>query len=138
VSVPHARRLGEYIQSAFRVATTNVPGPVFLEMPLDFLFDNVEEKEATQYDNYRTEAGVGPDPRFVEKAFELLRAAQRPVCLVGSQLFWSRRREAYPEFVRTFGMPIYVNGQARGRSIPTTRTGSSRPERTRSSAPTSS
>src|SRR5947199_404480 len=40
--------------------------------------------------------------------------APRPVCLVGSQLFWSRRREAYPEFVRTFGMPVYVNGQARG------------------------
>src|SRR5439155_1551082 len=28
--------------------------------------------------------------------------------------FWSRRREAYPDFVRTFGMPVYVNGQARG------------------------
>ena len=114
VSVPHARRLGEYVQAAFRVATTNVPGPVFLEMPLDLLFDNVEESEVVSYDNYRTEAGVAPDPRFVEKAFELLRAAQRPVCLVGSQLFWSRRREAYPEFVRTFGMPVYVNGQARG------------------------
>jgi hypothetical protein len=32
---------------------------------------------------------------------------------VGSQLFWSRRREAYGEFVRTFGMPVYV-GQGRG------------------------
>jgi acetolactate synthase-1/2/3 large subunit len=83
-------------------------------MPLDLLFDNVEESEVVSYDNYRTEAGVAPDPRFVEKAFELLRAAQRPVCLLGSQLFWSRRREAYPEFVRTFGMPVYVNGQARG------------------------
>src|SRR5437762_6095023 len=28
VSVPHARRLGEYTASAFRVATTNVPRPV--------------------------------------------------------------------------------------------------------------
>jgi len=114
VSVPHARRLGDYIQTAFRVATTNVPGPVFLEMPLDLLFDNVEEGEAVQYDNYRTEAAVGPDPRFVERAFELLRGAERPVCLVGSQLFWSRRREAWAEFVPTFGMPVYVNGQARG------------------------
>ncbi len=26
-------------------------------------------------------------------------ARNGPVCLVGSQLFWSRRREAYPEFV---------------------------------------
>src|SRR5438552_3244302 len=113
-SVPHARRLGEYVASAFRVATTNVPGPVFLEMPLDLLFDNLEESEVVVPERSRTEAGVAPDPRYVERAFDLLRGAQRPVCLVGSQLFWSRRREAYPEFVRTFGMPIYVSGQARG------------------------
>jgi acetolactate synthase-1/2/3 large subunit len=114
VSVPHARRLGEYVSAAFRVATTNVPGPVFLEMPLDLLFDNVEEHDVVVAEQSRTEAGLAPDPRYVERAFDLLRGAQRPVCLVGSQLFWSRRREAYPEFVRTFGMPVYVNGQARG------------------------
>src|SRR3989475_3818173 len=114
VSVPHARRLGEYVATAFRVATTNVPGPVFLEMPLDLLFDNVEESEVVAYEHTRTEAGVAADPRYVERAFDLLRGAQRPVCLVGSQLFWARRREAYPEFVRTFAMPVYVNGQARG------------------------
>jgi acetolactate synthase I/II/III large subunit len=118
VAVPSARRLGEYVQTAFRVATTNVPGPVFLEMPLDFLFDQVEESDIVEYDRSRTEAGVGADPRYVERAFELLRGAERPVCLVGSQLFWSRRREAYPEFVRTFGMPVYVNGQARGSLSP--------------------
>src|SRR6266403_1039314 len=104
----------QYVASAFRVATTNVPGPVFLEMPLDLLFDNLEESEVVVPERSRTEAGVAPDPRYVERAFDLLRGAQRPVCLVGSQLFWSRRREAYSEFVRTFGMPIYVNGQARG------------------------
>ena len=116
VSVPSARRLGEYVSNAFRVATTNVPGPVFLEMPLDLLFDTVEEDDvvAPPAGRSRTEAGIAPDPRFVERAFDLLRGAQRPVGLVGSQLFWSRRREAYPDFVRTFGMPIYVNGQARG------------------------
>jgi acetolactate synthase-1/2/3 large subunit len=114
VSVPSARRLGEYVAAAFRVATTNVPGPVFLEMPLDLLFDQVEERDVVVPERSRTAAGVGPDPVYVERAFELLRGAQRPVCLVGSQLFWSRRREAYPEFVRTFELPVYVNGQARG------------------------
>jgi acetolactate synthase-1/2/3 large subunit len=113
-SVPSARRLGEYVSTAFRVATTNVPGPVFLEMPLDLLFESVEDEQVIVSEQYRTEAGIAPDPRFVERAFEVLRGAARPVCLVGSQLFWSRRREAYADFVRTFGMPVYVNGQARG------------------------
>ena len=114
VSVPSSARLGEYIATAFRIATTNVPGPVFLEMPLDFLFDNVDDKDIVGWAHSRTRAGLAPDPDYVEGAFELLRGAQRPVCLVGSQLFWSKRREAYPEFVKTFGMPVYVNGQARG------------------------
>ena len=39
------------------------------------------------------------------------------MALVGTQLRWSRRREAYPKFVETFGMPIYVNGLGRG-SLP--------------------
>jgi acetolactate synthase-1/2/3 large subunit len=53
----------------------------------------------------------------VEEAFFLLRDAERPVALVGSQLFWSRQRDAYLPFVETFGLPVYVNGQARG-SLP--------------------
>ncbi|HZP43996.1 MAG TPA: thiamine pyrophosphate-binding protein [Candidatus Binatia bacterium] len=114
VSVPSTERLGEYVASAFRVATTNVPGPVFLEMPLDLLFNTVEEDKVVVPEKSRTDAAVGCDLRAVERAFELLRGAARPVALVGSQLFWSRRREAYPEFVRTFGLPVYVNGQARG------------------------
>src|SRR5439155_15513121 len=68
VSVPHARRLGEYVSSAFRVATTNVPGPVFLEMPLDLLFDNVEEHDVIVAEKSRTAAGVAPDPQYVERA----------------------------------------------------------------------
>ena len=114
VSVPSARRLGEYVATAFRVATTNVPGPVFLEMPLDLLFDVVDDRDIVVPEQSRTDAAVGPDPRYVERAFELLRGAERPVCLVGSQLFWSKRREAYHDFVNAFGMPTYVNGQARG------------------------
>lgn len=117
VSVPHARRLGEYVATAFRVATTNVPGPVFLEMPLDLLFEAVEESDIVVAEKYRTTAGLGGDPQCVERAFALLRDAERPVTLVGSQLFWSRRREAYLPFLETFGVPVYVNGQARG-SLP--------------------
>jgi acetolactate synthase-1/2/3 large subunit len=117
VSVPEGRRLAEYVSMAFRIATTGLPGPVYLEMPIDQLFNTYDESRITLPTQYRSEAGIAGDPRYVERAFDLLRSAQRPVALVGTQLRWSRRREAYPAFVDTFGMPVYVNGLGRG-SLP--------------------
>lgn len=116
-AVPEGRRLAEYVSMAFRKATTGLPGPVFLEMPIDQLFDTYEESGVVFPTKYRTEAGIAGDPEYIARAFELLKQAQRPVALVGSQLRWSCRREAYPRFVETFGMPIYVNGLGRG-SLP--------------------
>ena len=117
VSVPEGRRLAEYVTMAFRIATTNVPGPVYLETPIDQLFNVYDEAQVPFPTRYRTDAGIAGDPAYVERAFELLRTAQRPVAIVGSQLRWSKRRDAYPAFARTFGMPIYVNGLGRG-SLP--------------------
>ncbi|MGH7789856.1 MAG: thiamine pyrophosphate-binding protein [Candidatus Binatia bacterium] len=117
VSVPEGRRIPEYLSMAFRTATTGLPGPVFLEMPIDQLFDSYEEEKIWFPTGYRTEAGMAGDPRYIEQALALIKGAAKPVALVGSQLRWSARREAYPEFVRTFGMPVYVNGLGRG-SLP--------------------
>ncbi len=117
VSVPEGRRLPEYVASAFRIATTGVPGPVYLEMPIDQLFDSYDDERVVFQTQYRTTAGTAGDPQYIARAFELLKSARNPVMLVGSQLRWSRRREAYPRFVEAFGMPVYVNGLGRG-SLP--------------------
>ncbi len=117
VSVPEGRRLAEYVSMAFRIATTGLPGPVYLEMPIDQLFNVYDETRCPMPTGYRTEAAQGGDPEYLDRAFELLKNAQRPVALVGSQLRWSRYRADYPKFVETFGMPIYVNGLGRG-SLP--------------------
>jgi acetolactate synthase-1/2/3 large subunit len=117
VSVPEGRRLAEYVAMAFRIATSGLPGPVFLEMPIDQLFQSYDVDRIVFPSKYRTEAGIAGDPRYIERAFELIRSAQKPVMLVGSQLRWSKRREAYLKFVDTFGMPVYVNGLGRG-SLP--------------------
>src|SRR5580658_4079033 len=45
VQVPETRRIAEYIDSAFRIAQANVPGPVYLEMPLDLLMNFHEEND---------------------------------------------------------------------------------------------
>lgn len=117
VAVPEGRRLAEYVSMAFRIATTGLPGPVFLEMPIDQLFSSFEESDIEFPTKYRTQAAPGGDPTYVQTAFDLLSKAERPVALVGSQVRWSPYKESYLDFVETFGMPIYVNGMGRG-SLP--------------------
>ncbi len=78
-SVPEARRLAEYVSMAFRIATTGVPGPVFLEMPVDFLFDSYAEDQLVFPTGARTAAGAYPDPAYVDQAIALLSKAEKPV-----------------------------------------------------------
>jgi acetolactate synthase I/II/III large subunit len=114
VQVPETRRIAEYIDSAFRIAQSGVPGPVFLEMPLDLLMNFNEENElpATRpFDETPRPAG---DPRSIARAAKLLADAERPVVLVGSQIRFSPRREAVRAAADAWGVPFYLNGMARG------------------------
>ncbi len=117
VSVPETRRLADYVQSAFRIAAQGVPGPVFLEMPIDVLVNGADDSEIIQYTNYRTETRTQSDPRAIEEAAALIRKAERPLLIVGSQWRWSARREGLDEFLKACPMPTFVNGMARG-SLP--------------------
>ncbi|MBS2012231.1 MAG: acetolactate synthase [Deltaproteobacteria bacterium] len=114
VQVPETRRIGEYIDAAFRVAQSNVPGPVFLEMPLDLLMnvgDDADKPATFPLEEPPRPAG---DPRMVAKAAELLRGAKRPCFLVGTQVRWSPARERLAATLERFGAPVFVNGMARG------------------------
>jgi acetolactate synthase I/II/III large subunit len=114
VQVPETRRIGEYIDAAFRVAQANVPGPVFLEMPLDLLMNVGDDADLPATQPLAEPPRAGGDPRAIAKAAELLRSAKRPCFLVGSQIRWSPLRERLASIVEAFGAPVYLNGMARG------------------------
>jgi acetolactate synthase-1/2/3 large subunit len=113
--VDEARRLAEYVSIAFRKATSGVPGPVFLEVPIDVLMEFVDPEQVPLPSNYRTAARPAPDPMYMERALDLLNKAERPLAVVGSQLRWSREpQKTIQRFVEETGIPTYVNGMARG------------------------
>jgi acetolactate synthase-1/2/3 large subunit len=114
-TVPDIKRLGEYVSSAFRVATTGVPGPVFLEMPIDLLMNMTDDSGVIVSENYRTEARPAGDPVYLDRAAEILRAAERPLVIVGSQLRWAADGPgALSRFLEAAQMPAFLNGMARG------------------------
>jgi acetolactate synthase-1/2/3 large subunit len=114
VQVPETRRIAEYIDAAFRVAQANVPGPVFLEMPLDLLMNMHDDADLPATRPLEEPPRPGADPRAITRACELLKSAQRPCFLVGSQVRWSPSRERLATVLERFGAPVFLNGMARG------------------------
>lgn len=114
ITVPESRRLPDFMAMAFRKATTGVPGPVFLEMPLDILM-GMERTEDLHYpERYRTEHVAGGDPAAVQAAADVLGGAERPVAVVGTQWWFSPYRSSIGSFLEAYDLPVFLNGGARG------------------------
>jgi acetolactate synthase-1/2/3 large subunit len=113
-AVLETRRLEEMVTTAFRIATTGVPGPVFLEMPLDLLMMPATDDQIVRPKMYRTEHTPGASPEAIAKAAELLDRAERPMLICGSQIRWSRDKKALERFLAKRPMPAFLNGMARG------------------------
>jgi acetolactate synthase-1/2/3 large subunit len=114
VQVPETRRIAEYIDSAMRVAQAGVPGPVFLEMPLDLLMNMHDDADKPATEALPEPPRPAGDPRMIERAAALLKEASKPVFLIGSQLRWSPKRDAVKRAADAWGAPFYLNGMARG------------------------
>lgn len=112
VQIPEVRRIKEYLDSAFRIAQSNLPGPVYLEMPLDLLmgFGDDDDPLTAPMEPPRP-AG---DPAAIARAAELLRQAEKPSFIVGAQIRWSRDREIVQRFADAVQVPFFLNGMARG------------------------
>jgi acetolactate synthase-1/2/3 large subunit len=113
-TVTEVRRLEEFVTTAFRIATTGVPGPVFLEMPLDVLMNFADDKQLVRPTQYRSEHAAGPSTHAIDRAVALLDGAERPMAIVGSQLKWSEEKDALSRFLMKYELPVFVNGMARG------------------------
>ncbi len=107
-------RVAEYISTAFRVALSGVPGPVYLEMPIDVLMGFADVEEFADPKTSRTAAQPAPDPIELARALEILAGAERPVAIIGGQLHWSRDQKALLDLLARVPMPTFVNGMARG------------------------
>ncbi|KPK48004.1 MAG: hypothetical protein AMJ77_01200 [Dehalococcoidia bacterium SM23_28_2] len=111
------KRIPEYMAMAFRHALTGRYGPVFLEMPADVLFRQVEEGEVAFPTSYRPCGRVQADPGVIQQAARLLASAQQPMVIAGSLVYWSAAHDRLRQLIERIQAPVYLNAMARG-SIP--------------------
>jgi acetolactate synthase-1/2/3 large subunit len=124
--VPFVRPLTRSAQTAFE--TAEIPGllddalaaslrpptgPTFVDLPLDVVFSEAPESE---------ESIDLPDPRTarpadgagIERAAALLAEADRPVIMAGTDLYWGHGEQALRRLSEEIGIPVFLNGLARG------------------------
>jgi thiamine pyrophosphate-dependent acetolactate synthase large subunit-like protein len=98
------------IDDALVAAVTPHSGPTFIDFPLDVVFS-----EAAQADDpvALPDPGGGPVPD-VARAAALLRDAERPVIMAGTNLYWGHGEQALLALADELGIPVFLNGLARG------------------------
>ncbi len=107
-------RIPEYIEMAVRTAVSGVPGPAFLEIPMDVLMAPAKLADARFPTIRATPPTVHPDPADLQAALDVLATAERPVLLGGTGVKWSQGGAALARFSEATRIPVYLNGMGRG------------------------
>lgn len=116
-TVYDTKRIEEYVESAYRNCICGRKGVSVLEVPITYLFNEVESDEIISGVNLRTEAKIYADPNYVAKAVECLKNARKPVIIAGEQVFYDNACQELMDFIRLVKIPAFTVNAGRG-SIP--------------------
>ena len=98
------------MDAAFTAARTSHRGPVFVDVPMDEFFSSSSGPAPTEPRLSITE----PDGDAISQVVGLLRAAERPVLVLGTDVWADRAEEAALRLVEAVGVPTLTNGMGRG------------------------
>ncbi len=114
--VYHPRRIPELVHMAFQKAMSGKPGPVYLDLPGDILYQKIDEAEIdwTLSGQSLERARPQGDADKVAQLIDALSVAERPVIVSGGGVLWSEAWDELREFVEKAGIPFYTTPQGRG------------------------
>ena len=101
------------VDEAFTIAVEPHGGPTFVDFPMDYVFMEAAEPEG-MLEGLPARASKGASGVQIERAVELLRGAERPVIMAGTDLYWGHGEDALKELAETLRIPVFLNGLARG------------------------
>ncbi len=118
-----AAKVGDAVAEAFRLAVTPHRGPVFLDIALEALFGEAgpsppgtaaDAAGSTAAAAGTAAAAAGPDPADITAIAALLGQAQRPVLVLGSDVWLGGAEDAARAAAEELSLPVIANGQGRG------------------------
>ncbi len=116
IQADSAERIPELIAMGYHKALSGRPGPVYIDLPLDVLREEVEDIEIRRAISSTPPAKAQGDPLLIEEAAELLLNAERPLLIVGKGVRWGGD-EAFgdlQQLVDDLGVPFLTSPMGRG------------------------
>ncbi len=100
----------EVVRKAFKVAESEKPGSTHLELPEDVMMRPLDASPLPRH------APVQPEPgmRELQRATEVIMAAERPIILAGNGAIRTHASRALRAFVHTTGIPVAETFMAKG------------------------
>jgi acetolactate synthase-1/2/3 large subunit len=118
-AIYQTKRIPEYVELAVRHAVSGIPGPAYLEIPMDVFMGQAEWADAPVPRIRTAPPRLSPDRAEVRAAIEILGKAQRPMLMAGTSVKWSRAAGEMNRFIAETHIPTYTNGMGRGTVPPT-------------------
>src|SRR3954451_654053 len=109
-TIHSAADVADGIDEAFTVAGASHRGPVFVDVPMDELFATATSSMPVVGPRDRVE----PDPDAIGEIAELLGQAQRPVLVLGTDVWADVADDAALRLVEGIRIPPITNGMGRG------------------------
>jgi acetolactate synthase-1/2/3 large subunit len=98
------------MDEAFTAARSAHRGPVFVDVPMDEFFNTASGEVPSGVEAASRE----PDSDAIERIAALLAGAERPVLILGTDVWADHADEAALRFVDAVGVPVITNGMGRG------------------------
>ena len=99
------------VDDALALAAQPHGGPTFIDLPLDHVFMEAPEPSPAERAEIQEASADGGQ---LERAVALLRGAERPAIMAGSDLYWGRAEDELRLIAEELGIPVFLNGLARG------------------------
>ena len=108
--VPDAAQIPSYLERAYAEADSGRKGAVHLTIPVDLFTAGAGGTGFPTWPTLDRPKGLS----HLDRAIGLLRAAQRPVLIAGSGVWWARAEEALRRFIELTQIPLYTITMGRG------------------------
>ena len=114
--VYNVKRIPQQVAFALQRAISGKPGPVYVDMPGDILYQKIDEDQIdwSPCERPMMESRSMGDPTQVAELVKALAEAKKPLIVSGSGVIWSRAWGEMQAFVEAAGIPFYTTPQGRG------------------------